>query len=197
MLQRSNSSGAFAALMLALTLSGCANTDVFDSNEHWFSRPFDWTGRNGGYTFSELQDTKNGTRPVTANDLVSPNGACAPAPMPAAPPATAAAGPGVMPVSEAPPALLSEPVALGMTECQVVYRAGAPSSVQLGTNPNGDRTAVLTFDGGPRSGIYHFEGGRLTDMDRVATAAAPAPKAVKRVAKKKQEPAATERVSTE
>jgi hypothetical protein len=200
-LHRSNSSGAFAALMLALALSGCANADVFDANERWFSRPFDWTGRSGGYSFSELQETKDRTRQADANDLVSPNGACPPAPMPAAaPPPTAAAGPGVMPVSadpSAPPTLLGGGVELGMTECQVVYRAGAPSSVQLGQNPNGDRTAVLTFDVGPRAGIYHFQGGRLTDMDRVATAPAPEPKAVKRVAKKKTEPTQSERVSTE
>jgi hypothetical protein len=197
-LQRSNSSGAFATLMLALALCGCANTDVFDANERWFSRPFDWAGRNGGYSFSELQGTNDRTRQVTANDLVSPNGACPPAPVPAAPPPAAAAGPGVMPVSPAPTSLLGEPVELGMTECEVVYRAGAPSSVQLGQNPNGDRTAAITFDAGPRSGIYHFAAGRLTDMDRVATAAAtPEPKAVKRVAKKKQQPTETERVSTQ
>jgi hypothetical protein len=184
------------ALMLALALSGCANVDVFDANEHWFSRPFDWTGRNGGYSFSELQESKDKTRPVTANDLVSPNGACAPPPMSAATPQTAAAGPGVMPISPAPTSLLGEPVELGMTECEVVYRAGAPSSVQLGTGPNGDRTAVVTVDSGPRSGIYHFQGGRLRDMDSLATAAAPpAPKAVKRVAKKK--PAETQQISTE
>jgi hypothetical protein len=185
--------------MLALALAGCANADVFDANEHWFSRPFDWTGRNGGYSFSELQETKDRTRPVNANDLVSPNGACAPAPMPAVPQPTAA-GPGVMPISaapSAPPSLLGGGVELGMTECEVVYRVGAPSSIQVGQDPNGDRKAVLTFDAGPRAGIYHFHGGRLTDMDRMATAPAPEPKAVKRVAKKKSEPAQTERISTQ
>jgi hypothetical protein len=38
---------------------------------------------------------------------------------------------------------------------------------------------VLTFSGGPRSGIYHFEGGRLMEMDGVAPSVAP------QVAKKK------------
>jgi hypothetical protein len=196
-LQRSNSSGAFAALMLAVALSGCANPEVFDSNEHWFSHPFDWKGRNGGYTFSELQESKDRTRPVTANDLVNQNGACPPAPLPAVQP-TPAAGPGVMPVTAAPPpSLLGGAVELGMTECEVVYRAGAPSSVQLGANANGYRTAQLTFDSGPRAGIYHFESGRLMDMDELPTAAAPVPKMVKRVAKKKKAPAQAERVSTE
>jgi len=182
-------------LTLAVALAGCAN--VFDTNERWFSRPFDWNGRSGGYTFSELQESKDRTRPVTANDLVNQNGACPPAPIPAAAPAPAA-GPGVMPpAATAPPSLLGDGVELGMTECEVVWRAGAPSSVQLGTNANGYRTAVLTFAGGPRAGIYHFESGRLMDMDELPTAATPAPKAVKRVAKKKKEPAEAERVSTE
>ena len=37
-----------------------------------------------------------------------------------------------------------------MSECEVVYRAGPPSSVQIGSLPNGDRSAALTFPGGPR-----------------------------------------------
>jgi len=193
---RSNRSGAFAALMLAVALSGCASADVFDSNERWFSRPFDWTGRNSGYTFSELQEANAKRRPVTANDLVDANGGCPPAPLPAAPPApspSAAEGPGAMPASPGAPSLLGEGVALGMTECEVVYRAGAPSSVQLGNNPNGDRTAVLTYNSGPRPGIYRFERGRLMELDR-----AEAPAAEPKVAKKtKKKPAKPQQVSTE
>lgn len=197
-------SGAFAALMLAAALSGCANPDVLDSNEHWFSRSFDFAGRNGGYTFSELKDTNDRNRPPDAADLVSPTGACPP-PAVAAPAAPAAAGPGVMPNGAPPdaaPSLVGAPIALGMTECQVVDRAGAPSSVQIGSNPNGDRTALVTYDTGPRPGIYHFERGRLMDMDRVATAA-PEPKVMKkkpRAAKKKKpavSAAAPERISTQ
>ncbi len=192
---RSHCSGVVTALILAVALSGCANPDVLDSNEHWFSHPFDWSGRNGGYTYSELKDSQDRQGPVTAADLVDANGAC-PAAMAAPAPA---GGPGAMPVSPAPPSLLSDGIALGMTECDVVHRAGTPSSVRLGTNANGDRTAVLTYDSGPRPGIYRFERGRLMDMDRVATAAnASEPKVEKRVVKKKKsEPAATERISTE
>lgn len=200
MRHRTNRSGLFAALTLAAALSGCANSNVFDQNERWFSRPFDWSGRNGGYTFSELQETKDRQQAATPADLVDANGACPPAPnAPAAaavPPS--AEGPGVMPTA-APTtdSLLGQGVALGMTECEVVYRAGAPSSVQIGTGPNGGRTAVLTFNGGPRAGIYRFEGGRLMDMDGVQTAEE-APPVAKRVAKKKRpQPAQTEQISTE
>ena len=204
MLHRTKQSAAFAALMLAVALSGCANPDILDSNERWFQRSFDISGRNGGYTFSELKDTGERNRPADANELVSPSGACPPPP--AAPAAPATAGPGVMPNGALPdagaPSLLGAPVALGMTECQVVDRAGAPSSVQIGTNPNGDRTAVVTYDTGPRPGIYHFERGRLMDMDRVA-GAAPEPKVMKkklRAVKKKpavSSAAGPERVSTQ
>ena len=185
--------------MLAVALSGCANPAVFDSNERWFSRPFDWSGRNGGYTYSELQEANNSKRPGTANDLVDANGACPPAPAPAAaaPAPTAAGARGATPAALDAPSLLGEGIALGMTECEVVYRAGAPSSVQLGNNPNGDRTAVLTFGSGPRPGIYRFERGRLMDMDRVdVPAPAPASKVAKR-AEKKKKTANPQQVSTE
>ncbi len=207
MLHRLNLSGAFAAVMLAVALSGCANPDVFDSNERWFSRSFDVSGRSGGYTYTELKDTGERSRMVDASQLVSPTGACPPPPAQVAPAAPAAAGPGVMPNGAAPDAaatsLLGAPVALGMTECQVVDRAGAPTAVQIGTNPNGDRTAQVTFDSGPRPGIYHFERGRLMDMDRVAVAA-PEPRVMKRKPKmaKKLKPtplstAGSERISTQ
>jgi len=72
-----------------------------------------------------------------------------------------------------------------MTECEVVARAGPPNSVQLGRNPNGERTAVLSYQGGPRPGVYHFERGRLMQMDRVEVAAPP-PQAKKKPAKTKK-----------
>lgn len=204
---QSNRTGAIAALTLAAALSGCANSDVFDSNERWFSKPFDWTGRSGGYTFSELQETNSRQRPVTPNDLVNENGACPPAPMVAAappPPPDPAAAPGTMPSAPGampgPPSLLGEGIALGMSECDVVYRAGPPASVQLGSSPNGSRTAVLTYNGGPRPGIYRFEGGRLMDMDRVEVpVAVEEPKLAKRVVKKKKAPppAPDQQISTQ
>lgn len=206
---QSHRAGAIAALTLAAALAGCANADVFDSGERWFSRPFDVSGRNGGYTFSELQENNAKKTPVTANDLVGQNGACppppmaAPAPAPAPPPNAAAApgsmpgGPDAMPTSPGPPSLMGQGIALGMTECDVVYRAGTPTSVQLSSNPNGDRVAVLTFDSGPRPGIYRFERGRLMDLDR-AQVPVEEPKVAKRVVKKKKEPAKPEQeISTE
>jgi len=172
--------------MLTAALSGCANTDIFDSNERWFSRTLDITGKSGGYTFSELQESSR-NRQLTANDLVDANGACAPLPAPTAAPVqpVASAANGAAPIPTAPekPTLLGQAIALGMSECDVVYRAGAPSNVQLGKNPNGGRSLVLTYNSGPRPGIYHFEVGRLTDMDRVEV---PPPPAEPKVVKKKK-----------
>jgi hypothetical protein len=164
----------------AIALSGCADVDT--NKDSWFAKPFQFVSRSGGYSFSELQETKDRGKVITASDLVDSNGAC-PAPQaPAAQPAPAAA-PGNQ--AAAPPAsdtnsLLGGGVALGMSECDVVNRAGAPNSVQLGNNPNGDRTAVLAFNAGPRPGIYHFERGGLTEIEGVA-----APPASPKVAKKK------------
>ncbi len=196
---RLHRSQALAVLTLALGLYGCASSDVFDTNERWFQKSFDVAGRSGGYTFSELQDTNSKRGPVGANQLVDASGACPamPAANPVAAPA-AAEGPGAAGAPADP--LLGGGVELGMTECDVVYRAGAPSNVQIGTNPNGMRSAVLTYNGGPRPGIYRFEAGRLTDMDRVEVAEAkpaPKPKKPKLAKKKKPAPAPPQQISTE
>ena len=158
-------SGVLAALAMAAALGGCG--DVGWDSGTLFRKPVDVAGRSGGYTYSDLQESRQ-ARPVTDSDLVDASGSC---PVAAAP-GSNAPGPG-------------EGVGLGMTECEVVARAGPPNSVQLGRNPNGDRTAVLSYQSGPRPGIYHFERGRLMQMDRVEVAAPP-PQAKKKPAKTKK-----------
>ena len=179
---RANATGIVAAFTAALALCGCANVE-YENKDAWFAKPFEVVSRKGGYTFSELQETKERSRSITANDLVDGNGSCAaPQASQQAPAAAAAAqAPGVPPATDAG-SLLGGGVALGMSECDVVFRAGSPSAVQVGKGPNGDRTAVLTFNSGPRPGIYHFAGGALAEVERVQGAPAP-PSA--QVAKKK------------
>jgi hypothetical protein len=168
--------GVLAALAMSAALDGCANVD-FDSQQAWFAKPVDLFGRNSGYTYSELQQTKQQQRVIGTNDLVDANGAC-PAPVvqqqQPAPGAQDAAAPADT------SSLLGTGVALGMSECDVVWRAGQPNSVQLGNAPNGDRTAVLTYDTGPRPGIYRFERGALMQMDRVEVAPPPVAQATKK-----------------
>lgn len=173
-------SGLLAALAMAGVLGGCG--DVGWNSGTLFRKPVDVLGRNSGYTYSDLQESRQ-SRPVGDNDLVDASGSC-----PAAAPPAAAGGPAGGPSAPGGyvPAL-GEGVGLGMTECEVVSRAGPPNSVQLGRNPNGDRTAVLSYQSGPRPGIYHFERGRLMQMDRVEVAPPPPQK---KPAKTKKPPAA-------
>jgi hypothetical protein len=199
---RSNCWGAAAALTAAIALAGCANVD-FDIRQAWFAKPLDVTGRRSGYTFSELTETKQAQKPITANDLVDANGACPaqadasaqaaaglanPPTNPAGvAPGTSASGAAPAPAPDAASSLLGGGISLGMSECDVVARAGAPSNVQIGKNQDGDRTAVLTFRSGPRPGIYRFEGGALMEMDRVAEQAPPLQMAKKKAAKSPKE----------
>jgi hypothetical protein len=171
---RAHEIGVVGALAIAVALGGCANVD-YENKDAWFSKPFEFVSRKGGYAYSDLQASKDRSRPITANDLVAANGSCPPPAVPQAPAAAAANQPGGAPAPTDANALLGAGVALGMSECDVVFRAGAPSAVQIGKNPNGDRTAVLTFNSGPRPGIYHFEAGALAEVERVQTAPATTP----------------------
>ena len=171
---------------MAIALSGCGGFD-FDSTASWFRKPIDVFGRKGGYTYANLGDVQQ-ERPITANDLVDANGACpgAPAATPAPAPASDNTAAGAAASSDMA-SLLGGGVAIGMSECDVVARLGQATAVNLGRNPNGDRNAVLTFKTGPRPGVYRFEGGRLTEMDRVE-APPPPPQAVKKKDAKKKAP---------
>jgi hypothetical protein len=64
-------------------------------------------------------------------------------------------------------------VALGMSECEVVRRAGLPGTVSIGTGEGGNRKAVLTYLAGPWPGIYTFDSGRLKVVDRAPEQPAP------------------------
>ncbi len=135
-------------------------------------------------------------RPVgsVAGDLAS-------APMPKAPKRVATTGSAPPPdrlVPEgrgAPGAAMPTPaflggVALGMTECQVVRRAGPPSNVAIGGDANGTRKVVLSYLGGNWPGIYHFQSGRLKVIDAAPEQAKPVAKSKSRRQKAKKKPAA-------
>jgi hypothetical protein len=125
------------------------------------SRP-DWL------TYSGSKDEFS-LRPVSAADLVSADGQCAMTTAGADPSPDGAA---------AEPVMVSGGIALQMTECDVVRRAGAPEQLQIGAD-GGERSVVITYVRGPRPGIYRFTAGRLTSIDRVpeAPGAKAAPKA--------------------
>src|SRR5262249_13631709 len=73
-------------------------------------------------------------RPAGPQDLVGPDGQCA----------AAAAAP--EPAGEAASGAPSQSgIALQMTECDVVRRAGVPDRVEGGTSERGERSLVLTY----------------------------------------------------
>jgi len=160
------------ALLTATALAGCGGsmdtfTDVrlFPNAGNMFSSR-DWARAP---TAAEISLTAK----TTPEDYVDANGACASAPAPAAEPVAAGSN------AAAPSA---GGVGLGMTECQVVQRAGQPNSIDIGAENNA-RKAVLTYAGGTWPGIYTFVDGRLKVVDRVATPEPAKPVAKKRAAK--------------
>ena len=98
-------------------------------------------------------------RPITQEDLVGPQGQCSGSP-----------GPSMSTVdadgqSATAPALMTSGIALQMTECEVVQRAGGPEGIEFGSE-GGERSVVLTYTRGARPGIYRFAGGRLYSIER-------------------------------
>jgi hypothetical protein len=165
-LTQSNSTIALVVAVWFISLGGC------DDANKWFDRPLNPFKAPSGYSYSSLGDARV-DRPITANDLIDANGAC-PNYAGSAPPAAGA------PSGQDAAALYGGGIALGMSECDVVTRLGPATSVNLGPAPN-PRSLVLTYQGGPRPGIYRFAGGRLAEMDRVEGV----PAAEKKVTKKK------------
>ncbi len=162
--------------MAALTAAaGACSSDLSLSNVTLVPKPEtmlrkpDWATFSGGKSDFEL-------RPITAADLVGPEGQCG-APAPAqgfADPAAPGGAPAPAPAGG---------IALQMTECEVVRRAGPAENVDFGVNDRGERAVALTYIRGPWPGVYRFVGGRLASIER-APGPPPAPAKQKAPAKK-------------
>jgi hypothetical protein len=176
----------WTAMAVAIALGGCADVEV-GPGAGWFSKPVDFFGKSSGFSAEQNTSTFK-QRTITANDLVDASGACpaaaAPTPPPAPPPQSPD-GAGAPPAAPEQSSLLGGGIGLGMSECEVVERAGAPNAVNLGSTPGRERTAVLTYSSGPRPGIYHFVAGRLSDIERVAEPEPPPSEKKKKPAKPK------------
>jgi len=135
------------ALMLVL---GACSTDLSSIN----LLPKDDNLLNSRLTYGGAQIPNQTTRPLTAADFVDANGQC---------PAEE-----VVESADGAAPVVSGGIALQMSECQVVRRAGAPDRVEAGTNERGERAVTLTYLRGAWPGIYRFSEGRLTVMERVA-----------------------------
>jgi hypothetical protein len=121
-------------------------------------------------------------RPITQQDLVGPEGQCSGGASPSMS-TTDADG-----QSGAAPALMTSGIALQMTECEVVQRAGGPDGIEFG-NEGGERSVVLTYTHGARPGIYRFSGGRLYSIERAPEPAGAAKPQKKSPPAKKRAPA--------
>jgi hypothetical protein len=161
---------------VAPLVAGCAGsgTDLLASakDAEWFQKP----GRLFIRNISIESPPLTPDRPVTAEDLVSADGAC---PGMAPPP-----GPADANASTTSPAPMGGTVALGHTECDVVRGIGPPSNVNLSNDAAGRRVVVVNWATGPRAGIYTFTAGRLSSIE--GTPEAPVmPKGAKPKPKKK------------
>lgn len=159
-----------AVAALGPLLAGCSgasmsdvfSTDLVSKDAQWFSR----AGRAFNKNVSIETPPLTPDKPVTAEDLISADGQCPGM----APPSTDT---NAMAEEGAAGAVQGGHVALGHTECDVARGAGVPDNVNLTTGPGGDRIAVLTYTKGTRAGIYTFNGGRLSSIERLPEPAAP------------------------
>jgi hypothetical protein len=189
------------AVTLALAACSSAPRLFDDKNEGgFFSKPLDLFSSPEWAKPTTTSVELSPAGPVRPDELVSADGQCPPAP-PEAAPATPAPAPAPAAGAKAgigfegglesaggggaaaPAPAGAGGIALGMTECQAVRRAGAPSNVAISAGAGGQRRVVLTYLGGVWPGIYTFTGGRLKEVDAAPEQAkpkAPAKKKVKR-----------------
>lgn len=171
-MQRLNQIGlrVIAGAALCSALAACSsdlglnNLTLVPKPETLLRKP-DWATFSGGKNEFAL-------RPVTAADLVNAAGQCTGEGEQA----------GSNPTSGAPS--VAGGIALQMTECDVVRRAGAVDKIDFASDDRGERIVTLTYLRGPWPGVYRFAGGRLVAIDR-PPAPPPAPaKSQKAPAKK-------------
>jgi hypothetical protein len=185
------------ALVMAAAGGGCAQqiSGLSEAREAgWFSKPLDLFSKPDWARPSNPSLDTVSMRPVGPEDLVSADGQCPPGPAEAAPapqPVAAAASAGTgfeggLQTGPGAPAVMAPVggIALGMSECQAVRRAGTPSHVAISTGEGGASRVVLTYAAGPWPGIYTFDSGRLKVVDAAPGSEKPDPvkkkKSVKR-----------------
>ena len=133
------------------------SSDLLSKDADWFSRPGRVFVKNVSIDSPPLTPDK----PVSPDDLISADGLC-----PGMAPPVGPADANALSDAAASAPRASGVVALGHTECDVARGAGAPDNVNLSTGPRGERVAVLTYSRGGRPGIYTFNAGRLTVVER-------------------------------
>lgn len=171
--------------MLSAGLADCSS-NLFENklNSVEFFSKRDW-----GTPTKNAEADFGTSGPAAPEDYVDASGACAGAPpVPAQAQDSAVGTPpaGDLGSHAVPGAPIAGGIALGMTECQVVQRAGQPGNIQISVDANNDRATVLTYLSGTWPGIYRFSAGRLKEVERVTTPEQPKP--AKPAKKKKATP---------
>ncbi len=207
-------------------MAACSNqAQLFeDSNDGgWFAKPIGVLKPEWTRTAPPVAIDLGPRGPVAPEDLINTDGSCAPKAVeaPTAPAAAAATGgtastanapaaaPGpnnggstVPPPPLAPSGAGSTPaalggIALGISECEAVRRAGAPNNVSIGTGEKSERRVVLTYVGGSWPGIYTFSAGRLKVVDAVPEPEKPKKPPVKKTPKRAKTAAQVTRMSVQ
>ncbi len=154
-----------SAVAACSTDLGLNNVTLVPKPETLLRKP-DWATFSGGKHDFTL-------RPVTAADLVNAAGQCS----------SESAQSGSDPTVGAAPSVAGG-IALQMTECDVVRRAGPVEKIDFGSDERGERIVTLTYLRGPSPGVYRFEGGRLVSIERAPTPPPAPAKSQKAPAKK-------------
>lgn len=183
---------AAALTAIALGLAGCSSFSAPELSEVKLLPEMRSFLPSNSNTYASAT-TMRSLAPVGPQDLVDGQGLCAGMQAPA--PASAEPGAVTNEAAQPPQPTLPQPVALEMTECQVVRALGSPARTDIGNNERGERSVTLTFMGSDRAGIYRFNAGRLASIERGPEPPAPAkpdkkPAKKSSPAKKQQRPTA-------
>jgi hypothetical protein len=174
-MQRSNRMVLRALAMAALVQAlGACSSDLSLNNLTLVPKPETLMRKPDWATFSAGKNDFS-LRPLTSADFVNQDGQCAAAAEQARGSTDPAGAEGAAPIGG---------IALQMTECEVVRRAGPVEKIDISTDERGERTVVLSYLRGSAAGVYRFVGGRLVSIER-APGPPPAPaKSQKSTAKK-------------
>ena len=174
-MQRSNRIVVRAMAMAALVQAlGACSSDLSLNNLTLVPKPDTLMRKPDWATFSAGKNDFT-LRPLTSADFVNQDGQCAGAAEQARGSGDQAGAEGAAPVGG---------IALQMTECEVVRRAGPVEKIDISADERGERTVVLSYLRGSAAGVYRFVGGRLVSIER-APGPPPAPaKSQKSTAKK-------------
>jgi len=168
-----------AALIALASMLGACSADLSLNNLTLAPKPESLPRKPDGS--AQTWGRASFDRSVAVADLVGPQGQCSVAGSEQAAAESATAG------QSAPPMLGG--IALQMTECDVVRRAGPVEKIDLGANERGERSLTLTYLGGPWPGIYRFASGRLVSIERAP--APPAPEKPQKARNSAKKPAGT------